>query len=157
MVKTQQTSKMNATPKFNSRYSLYCKQFGNTSRCRIYILMTQSHRYSFPRLGLQPSHPSSAFPTSQRPTQLCPTYTAYSWRTERGKFFSTPMEFFFIFFFPPVRVVKPLNRCPERSQSSSLEVFKFLQTLNGDLTHAINTAKRASHLTLQQMPYKWPK
>lgn len=148
---------MNTAPKFNSRYSLYCKQFGNTSGCRIYFLMIESHGHSFPQLGLQPSHPSSALPTSQRPTQLYPTYTAYSWRTQGGKLFSRPMNSFLIFFFSPARVVKPLNRRPEASQSLSLEAFKFLQTLSGDPTHAVNVAKRASHLTLQLMPYKWPK
>lgn len=91
---------MNTAPKFNSRYSLYCKQFGNTSGCRIYFLMIESHGHSFPQLGLQPSHPSSALPTSQRPTQLYPTYTAYSWRTQGGKLFSRPMNSFLIFFFP---------------------------------------------------------
>lgn len=137
----QQTSKMNVTPKFDSRYSLHCKQFSNTSECRIYFLMTESHGYSLPQLGLQPSHPNSALPTSWRPTQLCPTYTAYSWRIQRGKFFSRHTEFFLIIPPPPVRVVKPQKRCPERSVSSSLEVFKFPWMLSGDLTHAVNVSK----------------
>lgn len=79
VVTMQHTKKMSATSTFHPRYSLYFKPFGNTSGCRIHFLIRESQGYSLPQLEW---HPRSALATSQRPRQLCPTYTADSWRTQ---------------------------------------------------------------------------
>ena len=69
----QQTSKMNTTPKFNSRYSLYCEQFGNISGCRTYFLMTVTLIYiPYHDSGCIHHTPAQHFPQARDPRSCVP-------------------------------------------------------------------------------------
>lgn len=87
--------------------------------------------------------PGQHFPVARDPgSSVPPTMPTAGELNSRGILLQTYGNFF-----PLVRAAKPLNMCSESSESSLLEMFKFL--------HALLPSK--SLVTLKHTPYICPK